>query len=329
LYAASPLWNATNDKSKWQAASAAAKAVIDLNSFSLYTGNYADMLTKFNNEIIGARLSNKQYEWSAFDGIEMMCFPNGYHGWAAFAPTQTLVDAFGMADGKMLNDPNSGYDPQKPYVNRDPRLYADIIFDGRPTGNPALFPDRTTNEAQFYEGGYDSDQGYDAWNNSLTRYAFRKYMDTTFDFNTTTQTNKFWVLARLGEIYLNYAEAEFNLGNEVVAREYLDKIRKRAGINTPLTESGSALMDRIRSERQVELCFEGHRYYDVRRWKIAEVTENKPVRQVIITKNATTGVKTFKYQDLEPRAFSQKHYLMPIPRTEISRTGLEQNPGYN
>lgn len=330
LYAASPLWNPSNDQAKWTAASAAAKAVIDLNAFTLYTGNYADLFTTFNSEIIGMRLSNKQYQWSAFNGVEMMCFPNGYHGWAAFAPTQDLVDAFGTADGKYITDAASGYDPQMPYVNRDPRFYADIIFDGRPTGNPAFFTDRSTNEAQFYEGGYDSDQGFDAWNNSLTRYSFRKYMDTTFNFNTTTQTNKFWILARLGEIYLNYAEAEFNLGHEATAREYLDKIRERAGINVPLTETGTALRDRIRNERQVELCFEGHRYYDVRRWKIAEVTDNKPVRQVIITRDANTGVKTYSYQELEPRSFSSdRHYLMPIPRTEINRTGLTQNPGYN
>lgn len=329
LYAASPLWNPTNDQSKWVAASAAAKAVIDLNAFSLFSGNYADLFTTFNNELIGVRLSNKQFQWSAFSGIEMMCFPNGYHGWAAFAPTQDLVDAFGTADGKYITDPASGYNPQNPYANRDPRFAATIIYDGRPTGNPAFFSDRNTNEAQFYEGGYDSDQGFDAWNNSLTRYAFRKYMDTTFNFNTATQTNKFWILARLGEIYLNYAEAEFNLGHEATAREYLDKIRMRAGINVPLTETGTALRDRIRNERQVELCFEGHRYYDVRRWKIAETTENKPVRQVIITRNPSTGVKTYTYQALEPRTFNSRHYLMPIPRTEINRTGLQQNPGYN
>ncbi len=330
LYAASPLWNTNNDQSKWVAASAAAKAVIDLPAFSLYTGNYSTLFTTSNSELIGVHLSGYRGEWDPFTGLEMMCFPNGYHGWAAFTPTQDLVDAYGTADGKYISDPTSGYNPQNPYVNRDPRFYASIIFDGRPTGNPAYFGDRTTTQAQFYEGGYDSDEGYDVWNNSLTRYAFRKYMDTTFNFNVTTQTNKFWILSRLGEIYLNYAEAEFYLGHEENTRTYLDKIRQRAGITVPLAESGAALEKRLRNERQVELAFEGHRYYDVRRWKIAEITDNKPVRQVIITRNANTGVKTYQYQDLESRSFDKtRHYLMPIPRTEINRTGLEQNPGYN
>ncbi|GAO41936.1 RagB/SusD family nutrient uptake outer membrane protein [Flavihumibacter petaseus] len=334
LYAASAQWNTGNDQSKWTAAAAAAKAVIDLNQFSLYRGNYADIFTTFNEELIGMRLSNKQYNWDAFCGIEMMCYPSGYHGWAAFAPTQNLVDAFGMADGKAITDATSGYDPQKPYLNRDPRFYADIVHDGRPLGNPAYFTYRinatnpTGTEAEFYEGGMDSPQGIDTWNNSETRYSLRKYMDTTFDFNLTTQTNKFWILSRLSEIYLNYAEAEFNLGHEAVAREYLDKVRERAGITTPLTESGVALENRIRSERQVELCFEGHRYYDVRRWKIAETTDNLPARQVIITRSSN-GAKTYEYKTLEQRYFDVSNYLLPIPRTEIERTGLPQNPGYN
>ncbi|NML23838.1 RagB/SusD family nutrient uptake outer membrane protein [Pseudoflavitalea sp. G-6-1-2] len=332
LYAASDWWNdgktPTERTPKWQAASDAAKAVIDLNAFSLFTGKFETIFTSFNNELIGVRLSSKQY-LNAFDGVEEMCMPNGYRGWSAYAPTQDLVDAFGTADGKYITDATSGYNPQNPYVNRDPRFYASIIFDGRPTGNPAYYPDRTTNQAQFYEGGYDSDQGYDTWNNSLTRYTFRKYMDTTYNYRVDKQTNKFWILSRLGEIYLNYAEAQFHLGHEDVAREYLNKIRSRAGITNPITESGDALRDRIRNERQVELCFEGHRYYDVRRWKIANVTENRPCRQVIIQKNLTTGVRTFTYQTLEDRAFdASKHYLMPIPRTEINRTGLKQNDNY-
>ncbi|MDF2189016.1 RagB/SusD family nutrient uptake outer membrane protein [Paraflavitalea sp. CAU 1676] len=334
LYAASPQWNPTNDQAKWAAASAAAKAVLDLNKFSLYSGNYADIFTTFNPELIGVRLSNKQYNWSAFAGVEMMNYPSGYHGWAAFAPTQNLVDAFGTANGKYISDAASGYDPQRPYQNRDARFYANIVFDGRSLGNPAYVdwrkssnnPDGTL--AEFFEGGLDSPQGIDTWNNSETRYTFRKYMDTTYDFNATTQTNKFWILSRLSEIYLNYAEAEFYLGHEATARQYLNLLRNRAGIGVGLTESGTDLEKRIRNERQVELCFEGHRYYDVRRWKVADVTQNLPIGQVIITR-AQNGTKTYQYKDLEQRYFKPGNYLLPIPRTEIERTGLPQNPGYN
>nr|WP_199077797.1 RagB/SusD family nutrient uptake outer membrane protein [Pedobacter sp. ASV19] len=334
LYAASPQWNTTNDMAKWKKASDAAKAVIDLNAFKLFTGNYADLFTTLNSELIMVRLTNKQYMWSAFQGVEMFLSPSGFHGWASFAPSQNLVDAYGTADGKDITDPTSGYDPQHPYVNRDPRFYQDIVYDGRPYGQPAFCQDRygvgSTNAAEFYEGGLDSPQGWDKWNNSVTRYTFRKYCDTTYNFNEETQTNKFWIVSRLGEIYLNYAEAQFRLGNNGVAIQYLDLIRQRAGIKNLLPNSltGTALENKIRNERQVELSLEGHRYYDVRRWKIADVTENKPLMGVIITKKAD-GSKTYNYSQVQNRVFKPQHYLLPIPKSEINRTKLVQNPGYS
>ena len=333
LYAASPQWNPTKDVSKWQKASDAAKAVIDLNAFQLFTGNYSDIMTTKNSELIMARPTNKQYMWSAFQGVEMFLSPSGFHGWASFAPSQNLVDAFGTADGKDITDPTSGYDPQNPYVNRDPRFKADIVFDGRPFGNPAFCQDRygvgSTNAAEFFEGGLDSPQGWDTWNNSVTRYTFRKYCDTTYNYNSETQTNKFWVVSRLAEIYLNYAEAQFYLGKEAVSIEYLNLLRQRAGIKNPLPAlTGTELENKIRNERQVELCLEGHRYYDVRRWKIADMTENKPLMGVVIRKDAS-GKRTFTYTKVQDRIFKPQHYLLPIPKEEINRTKLAQNPGYN
>jgi hypothetical protein len=330
LYAASPQWNPTNSQAKWTRASDAAKAVIDL-PFQLFKGNYPDIFTTKNSELIMVRLTNKQYMWDAFQGVEMFLSPNGFHGWASFAPSQNLVNAFGMADGKDISDPTSGYNDQKPYVNRDPRFYQDIVYDGRPYGKPDFCKDRynvgSTNAAEFYEGGLDSPQGWDNWNNSVTRYTFRKYCDTTFNFNTETQTNKFWVISRLTEIYLNYAEAQFYLGNNAKAIEYLDLVRERAGIINKLPAlSGTALENKIRNERQVELCLEGHRYYDVRRWKIANITENKPLMGVKITKNGNT--KTYNYFQVQTRVFKPEHYLLPIPKTEMNRTKLVQNPDY-
>lgn len=333
LYAASPQWNPTNDQAKWTKASNAAKAVIDLGTFSLFTGKYPDLFTTKNSELIMVRLTNKQYMWDAFQGVEMFLSPSGFHGWASFAPSQNLVNAFGTADGKEITDPSSGYNPQQPYLNRDPRFYQDIVYDGRPYGKPEFCKDRydvgSTNAAEFYEGGLDSPQGWDKWNNSVTRYTFRKYCDTTFNFNNETQTNKFWVISRLSEIYLNYAEAQFYLGNNAKAIEYLDLIRERAGIKNKLPASlaGAALENRIRNERQVELCLEGHRYYDVRRWKIANITENKPLMGVIITKNSN-GSKTYNYTQVQTRVFKPEHYLLPIPKSEINRTKLAQNPDY-
>lgn len=334
LYAASPQWNTTDNADKWKQASDAAKAIIDLPQYQLFTGGYENLFTVWNSEILMARMGNKKYQWSSFQGAEMFLAPCGFHGWSSFAPSQNLVDAFGTADGKDITDPTSGYNPQKPYENRDPRFYSDIIFDGRPYGRPDFFKDRYTaghsNVAEMYEGGLDSQQGWDTWNASLTRYSFRKYQDTTFNFNVETQTNKFWVISRLGEIYLNYAEAQYHLGNSDVARHYLDLLRQRTGIagTLPGSLTGAALLAKIQNERQVELCLEGHRYYDVRRWKIADITENKPLGGVKIVKNAD-GSKTYTYMKVQDRVFKPQHYLLPIPREEIRRTNMPQNPGYN
>jgi hypothetical protein len=333
LYAASPQWNTSNDVTKWKKASDAAKAVIDLNIYQLYDKNYPDIFTTNNSEIICSRLSSKDPQWNAFNGVEMFNSPSGFHGWANFAPSQSHIDAYGTADGKDITDPTSGYDPQKPYVNRDPRFYKNIVYDGRAYGKPEFFQDRygvgSTNKAEFYEGGLDSPQGWDTWNASKTRYTFRKYCDTTYNYNSETQTNKAWIISRLGEIYLNYAEAQFKLGNEGTAIQYLNAIRQRAGITVPLTGlTGTALENKIRNERQVELCLEGFRHYDVRRWKIADVTENKPLMGVVITKNSD-GSKTYTYTKVQDRFFKPQHYLLPIPRDETNRTSLVQNPGYN
>ncbi|PIF71525.1 RagB/SusD family nutrient uptake outer membrane protein [Flavobacterium sp. 2] len=333
LYAASPQWNTSNDLNKWKKASDAAKAVMDLNLYQLYDKKYEDLFTTDNSEIICSRLSSKDPQWSAFNGVEMFNSPSGFHGWANFAPSQSHIDAYGTADGKDISDPTSGYNPQKPYVNRDPRFYKNIVYDGRAYGKPEFFKDRydvgSSNKAEFYEGGLDSPQGWDTWNASKTRYTFRKYCDTTYNYNSETQTNKAWIISRLGEIYLNYAEAQFKLGNEGTAIQYLNVIRKRAGITIPLAGlTGTSLEKKIRNERQVELCLEGFRYYDVRRWKIAEDTENKPLMGVVITKNSD-GSKTYTYTKVQERIFKPQHYLLPIPRDETNRTSLAQNPGYN
>ncbi|MGN7822959.1 RagB/SusD family nutrient uptake outer membrane protein [Chitinophaga sp. 22536] len=333
LYAASPQWNTGNDNARWQQASDAAKAVIDMPNYQLFTGKYPLLFTTYNTELIMTRGTNKQYQWSSFQGVEMFLAPNGFRGWSSFAPSQGLVDAFGMADGKDISDPASGYDPQHPYTNRDPRFYQDILCDGLPYGRPEYFKDRYdaghSNVVETYEGGLDTETGWDTWNSSFTRYSFRKYQDTTYNYRVETQTSKLWVIARLSEIYLNYAEAEFHLGHENVARQYLDLLRHRAGITTdlPAALSGPALLKKIQNERQIELCLEGHRYYDVRRWKIADVTENKPLNGVVIVKNAD-GSKTYTVTKVQDRVFKPEHYLLPIPRDEIRRTNLPQNPGY-
>jgi hypothetical protein len=325
LYAASPLNNPSNDRSKWVAAAAAAKAVIDLGAYSLYQGpDYKQLfLEKFNQEVIlsfninASRNPSGNYE----SMLNVMIGPNGYHGWSSYAPSQALVDQFPMKNGKLISDSGSGYDPTHPYENRDPRFYADILFNG------AEFRGRPY---ESFEGGFDSPQSsIENWNASLTGYNWRKYSNDALPIDENIGTDQNWIIFRYGEILLNYAEASYSAGDEATARQYLNLVRARPSVNMPpVLSGGSELMKAIQLERQIELCFEGHRFFDVRRWKIAIQTDNQPLRGVHIDK-AANGAFSYSYFILQNRKFFEQNYWYPIPKYELDKNNeLKQNPGY-
>ena len=132
------------------------------------------------------------------------------------------------------------------------------------------------------------------------------------------------IFFRLGEIYLNYAEAEFELGHEDVCRTYLNKVRGRVSMpDIPATVTGEDLKKRIYNERRVELAFEEHRYFDLRRWKLAMEIENRPIYGVTITKDTgnpdENTNKTYKDELLLERVFKPEMYLLPIATDEIRK----------
>lgn len=122
----------------------------------------------------------------------------------------------------------------------------------------------------------------------------------------------------------------YHLGNEEVCREYLNMVRKRESVRMPdITESGATLLKRLQNERRIELAFEEHRWFDVRRWKIAPERLNEYGRKMTIIR-AADGSKTYTVSDFNPRAFYERNYLVPIPQAEINKNPLlKQNPGYN
>jgi hypothetical protein len=136
----------------------------------------------------------------------------------------------------------------------------------------------------------------------------------------------------LAEIYLNYAEAKFELGDEATAREYVNKVRKRASVNLPdITATGPALRRRIYNERRVELAFENHRYFDVRRWEIADDVENRPITTLDIFRDMSSGEKRYVELLLLDRTgkFQEQMNLLPIAQDEIRRNPkLTQTPGW-
>ncbi|WP_121811219.1 RagB/SusD family nutrient uptake outer membrane protein [Mucilaginibacter kameinonensis] len=321
LYAASPTFNTGNDVSRWQAAADAAKAVIDLNVYSLH-GNattYNTIFTDFfNSEVIFSRVFNAQVQEDRYNTLYRDLSPNGYNGYSAYNVLEQMVEDFDMADGSHFSWTANGTNP---YQNREPRFYADILYNGAP------FQKRS---AQFYEGGLDSKtSSLSPWNASKTGYTIRKMVDESYDFNVQPYSACQWVAFRLGEIYLNYAEAEAALGNSSEALNYLNKIRVRAGMPT-ITATGAALTDAIRHERRIELCFEGHRFFDIRRWGMAEIGSKDALGITITPTSPANTSFTYKVTTIQKRTWVPSFYYYPIPRKEIQiNPNIKQNPNYN
>lgn len=328
LYAASPLYNAGT----WEKAATAALAVINLNKYGIYQGGYNNLfLINETNETIFERVFTKN---ANHVHLEIANGPNGYGGWAGNSPLQNLVDDYQMNNGKAITDATSGYDAQNPYANRDPRFTMTVLYNGAPYRGNVI--------ETFTPGGKDSKDGPDNWNASKTGYYLKKFMNDAYPLQNPWGNAGFqpWIYFRYAEILLNFAEAAneaygpdvIPTGSTLSARDAVNMIRSRVGVNMPALASGltqAQMRDAIRYERRVELAFEEHRYYDVRRWKIATQTENKPLEGITITKSGST-LSYQKKVALDGKKFDEKHYWLPIPRSEIQASGdqLEQNPNY-
>ena len=325
LYAASPLYNAGT----WQDAATAAQAVMNLGKYTLSQNGYQQLfLSPDDNEIIFERLFIPNI--APHVCMEIANGPNGYDGWAGNTPFQNVVDAYPMNNGKFITDPTSGYDPQNPYVNRDPRFYATILYNG------AAY--RGSTVQVYVPGGKDGIQGPSNWNTSQTGYYLRKYMNDSYPIDNpwSVAGGQPWIYFRYAEILLNYAEAQNEAaGPDATVYQAINSIRSRTSVNMPALPAGlsqSQMRTAIQNERQIELAFEEHRFYDVRRWKIADSTENVPAYGVTVTVNPAnpSGYTYTSKIALAGRSFLPQHYWLPIPLSEIqaSNNQLQQNPGY-
>ncbi|MEO7992609.1 MAG: RagB/SusD family nutrient uptake outer membrane protein [Chryseolinea sp.] len=321
LYAASPLYNAGT----WQAAADAAQDVMNLN-YSLHPDYHALFLTSSSSEIIFERLYVKGARHVC---LEISNAANGYGGWAGNSPLQNLVDAYEVkvdANTSVPFDWNNTTHAQAPYENRDPRFYASILYNG------AQYRGR---EIETFEpGGKDSKDGRDNWNTSKTGYYLYKFIDTNLPIDNPWDVagTQPWIYLRYAEAVLNYAEAKNEVsGPDASVYDAINLIRSRANMpDLPAGLTQDEMRQRIRNERQVELAFEEHRFYDVRRWKIAMDTENEPAYGISITKDASNNLTYARKIALDGRLFKEQHYWLPIPRAEIQASGgiLEQSPQY-
>jgi hypothetical protein len=332
LYAASPLYtDGANDAAKWTAAADAAKDVMDLNMFSLVTNLSADPAENYRLLFVSAPTTTEDIFFREYTptspsmAMERMNAPNGYGGWGGNCPMQNLVDDYEMDNGLPITDGASGYDEQDPYVNRDPRFYGTILYNG------AQYRGRQIET--FLPSGKDSPDGNEPWNTSPTGYYLRKFLKESVgleDWNNMGTAT--WRYFRYAEILLNYAEAQNEaVGPDASVYDAVNAVRDRAGM--PALAGGltqDQMRDHIRNERRVELAYEEHRYFDVRRWLIAEDVENESAQGISITNNS--GTLTFARKEaLGGKTFKPQHYWFPIPMDEINASNgkLQQNPDYD
>lgn len=247
------------------------------------------------------------------------------------APTQELVDSYVMLNGRKMDDPQSGYDKSNPFLNRDPRLDLTIVRQG------SQWENRDGSEHTIYiEPGSDPDpSAKDEYKSSgqgtASGYYLRKYYDPTSPANFESGLNI--ILMRYAEVLLMYAEAKEALGefDGKIWNKTIRPLRERAGFKDSealeFPSGASNIKEIIRNERRSEFAFEDLRIDDIRRWETAEEVLNGWAH------GARYGDRSVDdgYLRVQMRSFEvPKHYLWPIPESEISKNNnLTQNPGYN
>ena len=332
LLAASPRFNEAGTASLWEnAANANAKVLSDLGGLSYFDPNGNTFWLKAQvedsdlnegnkketNEIIWRREMQNINTWEG-DNYAPTVFGHG-----RINPTQNFVDAFPMKNGYPIGNAASGYDPQNPYANRDPRLAQIVVYDmSTEWGKTIHILDGTTND------GIDKTEY-----STRTGYYMRKHLreDVSVETGKTSTQKHIIPIIRSTEIFLNYAEAANEAwgpdgkgSNGYSAREVIAAIRNRAGITQPdaylaSISSKEDMRKLIHNERRIELSFEGARFWDLRRWK-DELTE--PAKGIRLENG------TYKTVEVEKREYKPYMIYGPIPFNEVMKFGFIQNQGW-
>lgn len=361
-----PLINTTYSADKWKRAADAAKAVID---YADNSGGKLGLLKKYRSNgaldpFLSCRdvfLDSWNMEWilarneNNLASYQRSSTPRLASGYASMGPTQQLIDVFRMndgtepitgyrADGTPVINTAAGYSESgfasfqppgatravntfKMYINREPRFYTTVVYSGADWINTTS--SLGVREVQFYYTGESGKGGSHDY--SETGYIFRKNVSPAYH-PTQNAVKRPHVMMRYAEIIMNYVEAlnEYDAGNPDILK-YLNQIRERGGIPALTEQAGQTEMRRlIRIERRVELTMEHLRYFDTRRWKIAEQTDAGPFWGMNVEAGTSNSDPAFFTRRVfENRVFRKSFYLFPIPQAEVERNpNLVQNPGW-
>lgn len=317
LYAASPRDNPSKDVSKWADAAAAADDIIKLEKYTLdpdYGAYFKGVRTVQSAETILA------VSKSASNNPEALNYPIGTTGGASgVTPSHSLVKAYERLTGVTP-------DPDDPYYGKDPRLAASVVVQG------SQWNGRTIDQTK-------GDDDMSKPHRSRTGYYLKKFLQENLNLTRGETALHNWPVFRYAEILLNFAEAANEqdgpkcAGYTLTPLEALRMVRARASSNLPEISDGvtqDEFRDLVKHERRIELAFEGHRFWDLLRWKDAEAVLNQPVTGVKIL-NATSYSFNIEEQVVAVRRFdASKNYYMPFPRSEIVGSGglMKQNDGY-
>jgi hypothetical protein len=333
LMAASPSLSDNNEQLWIRAANFSGDVISKIGGVSGLdpAGNKFYEAARVNSINLGTGIDQKEMIWRSAivnsNNRERDNFPPSLFGNGSVNPTQNLVDAFPMSNGYPISHPSGSYDPNKPYMNRDPRLALYIIYNGGVMKGTTI----KTNVG----GGINAKDSIQS--STRTGYYLKKLLNESVNLNPVgTNTQKHYeVHMRYTEIFLIYAEA----ANEAwgpngtgsygfSAKDIIAAIRNRAGITQPDNYLSSIttkeeMRDLIRNERRLELCFEGFRFWDLRRWKL-DLTE--PAVGINIDKSGTI----LQVVEIEKRSFDNAfmHYG-PLPQNEVLKySELIQNRGW-
>lgn len=353
LYAASPLFNNGGlakglgggldsivaypdaDPNRWVLAANAAQTLINLNAYQLYYdsvpgqlgyGFMSVFLQRYNTEYIFANMMSPGNKY-----LEVLWDVPSRGGGGGPHPYQELVDAFPMSNGLPITDPTSGYDPNNPYRNRDPRLNYTIIHDSsiRPIYNQPPAPVSIYLNANSNPPVASSQDA--VYTGTPTGFYIAKMLDTNVTQFGLNGSNRCLPLMRYAEVLLNFAEASNEaFGPSQNVYDAVQAVRLRAGLRpyqlpTGLDQAG--MRAAIQNERRIEFAFEGLRFFDVRRWMIADSTQNLEMHGMEVDRSSSGT--TYTVFPVRKHNFTDAMYLWPLPLTEIAKSPeLEQNPLY-
>lgn len=330
----------------WEASLDASEAIMAAHKFVLYdeypeekAKNYQMIfLDEDNEEIILAKKFIGKLYGHTFDDYTQPNFNYTYWG-CCFSPSLELVDAFEMKDGSsgVIDWPNVQGQQREIFKNKDPRFEASIMYNGQQwawdtcriwKGIYTETGELRNSETELYNGMDEVGRDQKTTQGPLTGFLLKKFLDPVLVFPLVNESGQDWILFRYAEVLLNYAEASFELGQTANALDAINEIRTRAGI----ASLGSVTLDQIRHERRIELVFETHRFWDIRRWRIADNFMGKNLSGAFPYYHFATNQFEYEVGNTEffDRVWKQEYYYYPINESRRNNNpNLIENPGYN